>query len=168
MTGLDVQEWSELDKGQVENIDREIRRAVEAKRKEQQEQTTAHEQGKKVSFFTNKEKEAQEAQEWQELFMESRSGAQEARVEEWREQEKRSENDEDEWVPVVPNMESGSSYLRTTYPRDQVEKIVMDGLEERQTGRESDGLVRGEEYRCQPDETSRKGKRKRDWRNGRT
>ena len=33
----------------------------------------------------------------------------------------------------------------TTYLREEVEKIVMDGLEERQTGRGSDGLVRGRE-----------------------
>ena len=37
VTGLDFQE-SELAKGQLENIDREITRAVEAKRKEQQGQ----------------------------------------------------------------------------------------------------------------------------------
>ena len=38
---MDFQEWSELDEGQVENIDREIRRVVEAKRKEQQERSKA-------------------------------------------------------------------------------------------------------------------------------
>ena len=66
-------------------------------------------------------------------------------MEEWREQEKRRcEKDEDEWNPVVPNMEAGSSYFQTTYPGDEVEKIVVDDLEERKTGRGSDGLVRGE------------------------
>ena len=112
------------------------RRAVEAKRKEQQEQTTAHEQGKKVSFFTNKEKEAHEAagmagefhgkQEWS-----ARSAR--GRVDENR--RKGARIMKMSGFQSVPNMESGSSYLRTTYPRDQVEKIVMDGLEERQTGR---------------------------------
>ena len=65
-------------------------------------------------------------------------------AEEWREEEKRRcEKDEDEWVQVVPNMEAGSSYFQTTYLGDEVEKIVMDELEERKTGRGSDGLVRG-------------------------
>ena len=99
--GIGVQEWSELDGGQVENIDREIRRVVEAMRKEQQEQTTAQERGKKVCFT----EEAQEAQEWQERFVEKRRRAQKARGEEWREREKRRcEEDEDERVPVVPSM----------------------------------------------------------------
>ena len=52
----------------------------------------------------------------------------------------RYDEDEDERVPVVPNMEAGSSYLQTTYPRDEVEKIVMDGLEERTTGRGSENF----------------------------
>ena len=57
---------------------------------------------------------------------------QEARVEKWREQEKKGdEEEEDEQVHVVPSMEAGGSYLQTAYPRDEVEKIVMDGLEER-------------------------------------
>ena len=42
----------------------------------------------------------------------------------------RYDEDEDERVPVVPNMEAGSSYLQTTYPRDEVEKLVMDGLQQ--------------------------------------
>ena len=54
-------------------------------------------------------------------------------------------------------MEAGSSYFKTTYPRDEVEKIVMAELEERKTGRGSDGLVRGGEYRCQTKETNGKG-----------
>ena len=59
---------------------------------------------------------------------------------------------------VAPNMEAGSSYLQTTDPRDDVEKIAMDGLEERRTGRGSDGLVQADE--TSKDETSRKGKGK--------
>ena len=54
------------------------------------------------------------------------------RDEESREQVKKgSEEDDQERVSVVPNMEAGSSYLQTTYPRDVVENIVMDELEER-------------------------------------
>ena len=65
------------------------------RRKEQQEQTTAQEQGKNVCF--TEEREAQEAREWQVRLMEKGRKAQEARVEEWREQEKRrNEDDEDE------------------------------------------------------------------------
>ena len=68
----------------------------------------------------------------------------EARGEESREPEKKgSEDGDDEWVPVVPFMEAGGSCLQTTDPKDVVEKIVMDELEERKTGRGSDGLVRG-------------------------
>ena len=144
----------------MENIDREIRRVVEAMRKEQQEQTTAQERGKKVCF-TEEEKETQEAQEWQERFVEKRRRAQKARGEEWREREKRRcEEDDDERVSVVPNMEAGSSYLQTSDPRAEAEKVVTDGFEERQTGRGSGGLVRGGEYSCQTNETSRKGKGK--------
>ena len=54
----------------------------------------------------------------------------------------RYDEDEDERVPVVPEMEAGSSYLQTTYPRDEVEKIVVDGLEERTTGRGSENFRR--------------------------
>ena len=86
VTEVDVQEWSGLDKGQVKNTDREIRRAVEAMREEQQERIAAQEHGKKVRY-TEEEKEAQEAREWQERFMEIKRRAQEARGEEWREQE---------------------------------------------------------------------------------
>ena len=95
-------------------------------------------------FHTRRKKEAQEAREWQEQFVEKRRRAQEALEEEWREQEKkRCGEDDDERVPVVPDMEAGSSYFKTTYPRDEVENIVMDELEERKTGRGSYGLVRG-------------------------
>ena len=73
---------------------------------------------------------------------------------------KGSEEDDEERVPVVRNMEAGCSYLQTTYPRDVVEKIVIDELEERKIGRGSDGLVRGREYRSQTDETNGKGKGK--------
>ena len=67
---------------------------VEATRKEQQEQTTAQEQGKKVCF-TEEEKEAQEAREWLENFTRARG----ARGEQSREQEKKgSEEDDDERV----------------------------------------------------------------------
>ena len=54
------------------------------------------------------------------------------REKKWKEQEKkRHEEDNDEWGPVVLNMEAGGSYLQTTDPTDEVEKIVMDALEER-------------------------------------
>ena len=67
---------------------------------------------------------------WQEQFMEKQRRTQEARGDESREQEKQgSEEDDDERVPVVPNMEAGSSYLQTTEPRDEVEKIWMDEIE---------------------------------------
>ena len=85
----------------------------------------------------------------------------EARGEESREPEKKgSEDGDDEWVPVVPNMEAGGSRLQTTDPKDVVEKIVMDELEERKSGRGSDGLVRGGVYSCQGRETNGKGKGK--------
>ena len=61
---------------------------------------------------------------------------------------KNCEEDNDERVRVVPNMEAGGSYLQTTDPRAEVEKVVMDGLEKRKTGRGNDGLVRGREYWC--------------------
>ena len=78
--------------------------------------------------------------------MEIRRRAQEAHVEEEREEEKkRCEEDANERVVVVPNMEAGSSYLQTTDRRAEVEKFVMDGLEERKLERRSDGLVRGRE-----------------------
>ena len=90
--------------------------------------------------------EAQEARECQEKCVRAR----EAREEGSREQEtKRCKEDDDERVPMVPNMEAGSSYLQTTYPRDVVENIVMDELEEIKTGRGNYGLVRAEVYRCQ-------------------
>ena len=58
-----------------------------------------------------------------------------------------SENDENEWVPVVG-------------------KIVMDGLEERQTGRGSDGLVQGgvqvSNGRDQQGRDQQKGKREKE------
>ena len=75
-----------------------------------------------------------------------------------REQDKKGgEDEDDEWAPVVPNMEAGGSYLQTTDPRDVVEKVVMDDHEARTTGRGNNGLVLGREYRC---ETSGKGKGK--------
>ena len=75
-------------------------------------------------------------------FMEERRRAQEAHVEKLREQEKKGyEEEEDEHVYAVPNMKAGSSYLQTTDPRDEVEKIVMDGLDERKTRRGSAGLA---------------------------
>ena len=43
---------------------------------------------------------------------------------------------------MVPDMEAGSSYLQTTDPRAEVEKVVEDGLAKRTTGRGSDGFVR--------------------------
>ena len=49
--------------------------------------------------------------------MDNRRRAQEALVEEWREQEKRRrDNNENKWVSVVLDMEAGISYLQTTYP----------------------------------------------------
>ena len=66
----------------------------------------------------------QEPREWQEQLVEQRIRVQEARVEGWRQQEKnRCEEHEDERVQVVPNMEAGSSYLRTTDPRAEVGKV---------------------------------------------
>ena len=60
----------------------------------------------------------------------------EARGEESREPEKKgSEDGDDEWVTVVPFMEAGGSRLQTIDPKDVVEKIVVDELEERKTGR---------------------------------
>ena len=83
--------------------------------------------------------EAQEARE-QEKFIRARK----ARGEESREQVKKgSGEDDEERVPVVPNMEAGSSDLQTTDPSAEVQKIVVDELEERKPGRGSDGLVRG-------------------------
>ena len=76
--------------------------------------------------------------------MEKRMRTHEAREEERKEQEKKMyEEDDEDRVPVVPNMEAGGSYLRTTYPRDVVVKIVTDELEGRKAGRGTDGLVRG-------------------------
>ena len=61
----------------------------------------------------------------------------EARGEESREQK-------GEWAPVVPNMEAGGSHLQTTDPRNTVENIAMDDLEEK-IGRGSVGLGRERE-----------------------
>ena len=99
----------------------------------------AAQEDRRVCFTTEEVQEAREGQQ-------KRLRAREARGEELREQEKKkgSEEDDKEWVPVVPNMEAGNSYLQTTYPSDVVEKIVMDELEERRTGRGSGGPVRGE------------------------
>ena len=100
----DTEQWIQiyteatgLDDEQKKTEANGIGRAVEARRKDSgREPTAAQEQGKEVSY-TEEEKEAQEAREWQERFIENRRRAQEARVEEWREQEKRrSENDENE------------------------------------------------------------------------
>ena len=115
-----------------------IRRAVEASGSGTgRKLTAAQEQDRRVYFTTE---EVEEAREWQEKILRNR----EARGEESREPEKKgSEDGDDEWVPVVPNMEAGGTCLQTTDPKDAVEKIVMDELEERKTGRGSDGLVRG-------------------------
>ena len=90
-----------MDGGQVENIDREIRRVVEATRKEQQEQTTAQEQGKKVCF-TEEEKEAQE---WQERFVEKKKESAKStrrRVERTGEEEMSAPAPVTECEPPVP------------------------------------------------------------------
>ena len=100
--------------------------------------TAAQEQGEKEREESTEE--AQEARERQVKFKRVRDAC----VEGSREQEKKGrEEDDDEWVRVVPNMEAGSSYFQNTYPRAVVEKFVMDELEERKTGRGSDGLVQG-------------------------
>ena len=70
---------------------------------------------------------------WQENFREYEK----ARGEESREQNS-------EWAPVVPNMEAGGSHLQTTDPRNMVENIAMDDLEEK-IGRGSVGLGRERE-----------------------
>ena len=111
-----------LDGEQKKTVANGIRRAVEAR---------AQEQGKRVCFTGE---EVQEAREWQERFIDKRRRAQEAREEEWKEQEeKRCEEDDAERVSVVLNMEAGSSYLQTTDPSADFEKIVMDGLQIRKT-----------------------------------
>ena len=134
-------ELAGLDDEQVKTEAIEIRRAVEAGRKGKGRQpTAAQEQEKRMCFIEESAEEAQEARERQKKFLRTR----EARGEEWREQEKRSEEDGEVRVPVVPDMEAGGSYLQTTYPRGVVEKFVMD----EKTGRGDDGLVRGEECRC--------------------
>ena len=51
-------------------------------------------------------------------------------------------------------MEAGSSCLQTTDPRVEVEKVVMDGLEERKQEEEVQVSSEGEDE-CQTDETSR-------------
>ena len=155
----DIERWiqncvklSGLDDEQKETEANEIRRAVEASSNgTRREPTAAQEQGKTMCFTTQ---EVQEAREWQEKILRTR----EARGEELREQDKKGgEDEDDEWAPVVPNMEAGGSYLQTTDPRDVVEKVVMDDHEARTTGRGNNGLVLGREYRC---ETSGKGKGK--------
>ena len=103
-----------------------IRQAVGATRRDTGREPTAEQgHGKEVRFM-EEEKEAQEAREWQERFVEKRRRAEEAPEEE--QEEKRCEEDDDGRVSVVPDMEAGSSYLQTTDPRAEVEKIVMDGL----------------------------------------
>ena len=87
--------------------------------------------------FIEEEKEAQQARERPVPFLERRRRAQETRVEEVREQEKKwCEEDDDERVRVVHNMEASSSHFQTTDPRAEVEKVVMNGREKRKTGRE--------------------------------
>ena len=154
-------ELTGLDDEQNKTTANGIRRAVEARRKDTgREPTAAPKQGKKVCFIME-EKEVQEARQWQEQFIEKRRRAQEAHEEEWREQEKkRYGEDDDERVPVVPDMEAGSSYFKTTYPRDEGEKIVMEELEERKTGRGSDGLVRGVRVQVSDEGDQWKGVRK--------
>ena len=51
------------------------------------------------------------------------------RIREARGEESREQNSE--WAPVVPNMEAGVSHLQTTDPRNMVENIAMEDLEER-------------------------------------
>ena len=91
----------------------------------------------------------------------------EARGEESREQDKKgSEDDDDEWAPVVPNMEAGGSHFQTPDPRNTVEKIVMDELEEKQEEKVMLSLVRERVYTCQANETNGKGKGKGEGRKG--
>ena len=67
------------------------------------------------------------------------------RIREARGEESREQNSE--WAPVVPNMEAGGSHLQTTDPRNMVENIAMDDLEEK-IGRSSVGLGREREREC--------------------
>ena len=89
-----------------------IRRAVEASGSGTgRKLTAAQEQDRRVYFTTEEE----EAREWQDKILRKR----EARGEESREPEKKgSEDGDDEWVPVVPNMEAGGSRLQTTDPKE--------------------------------------------------
>ena len=163
----DLEQWIQtfteltgLDDEQNKTEAHGIIRAVGARRKEPGRETTAaQEQGKKVCFI-EEEREAQEAREWQEHFIERRKRAQEARVDERRDQEKMCEEGDDARVREVANMEACGSYLQTSDPRAEVEKVVIDGLEKRKTGRGSDGLVRGGEYWCQSNEANGQGKGK--------
>ena len=135
-------ELTGLDDAQKKTEANRIRRAVEARRGPGRETTAAQEQARNV---------------W---FMERRRSAQEARVDEGREQEKSCEEDDDERVRVVPDMEAGGSYLQTTNLRAEVEKVVMDGLEK--SKQEEEMMVSSEGESTGVRRTrQRKGQRKR-------
>ena len=141
-------ELSGLDDEEKKTEANGIRRALEARRKGQGRQpTAAQEQGKRVCFTAD---EVHKAREWQENFLRTREA---------REREE-SEDDDDEWAPVVPNMEAGGSHLQTADPRNMVEKIVMDELEAKQEEKVMVSLVRERVYTCQANETNGKGKGK--------
>ena len=97
-------EWMGLDDEQKKTEGHGIRRADEARREDPGREPTA----------ARGEGGARSARMAGEIHGKKRMRAQGNRYEE----------DEDERVLVVPNMEARSSYLQTTYPRDEVEKIV--------------------------------------------
>ena len=119
-----------MNKGRRKHMESEGR--LEARRKDPGRETdAAQEQGKKLCFI-EEEKEAQEAREWQEQFMEGRRRAQEARAEEERAQEtSRCEEEDDERVRVVLNMEAGSSYFQSLASGDQKRLQILDRVCER-------------------------------------
>ena len=92
-----LQEWSGLDKGQVENIDRGIRRVVEARRRATgRERTAEQEQGKQVRFAGEEqsvEKRAQstDKQDVMDGFEEAKTERQRRHRKPWKQSEKRKQ-----------------------------------------------------------------------------
>ena len=138
-----------------------IRRAVEARRRDTgREPTAEQEQGKKVRVI-EKEKEAQEAREWQEQFVEKRRRAHEARMGDQQKQQRQEEQEQ------TTRQEHGKKVRFGEEERSEETKVestdepeVMSRFAEVRRGRGSDGLVRGREYWCQTNETNGKGKGK--------
>ena len=125
---------AKLAKGNNSDMERWIQTYMEDdehKKTEGRQPTAAQEQDRRVCFAAD---EVQEARGWHENFL---------RIREGRGEESREQNGE--WAPVVPNMEAGGSHLQTTDPRNMVENIAMDDLENRKTGRGSVGLGRERE-----------------------